>query len=113
MEEEPVKKVEFLEVNKFKEDWSANSLFSGFNVRAILTHQQDFVTKIVEADNMRRKLTKKIGPEGKHWFMEDDLVNNNVEVYLQDSGCLVMWKLNDNQKFNLLFDRIEQHIEDI
>lgn len=107
------KKVEFENVNKFKESWIPRSLFSDFNVRAILSEHNDVITKINATDRMRRKLTKRMGPEDEEWFIVENVITGNDELYLKDSGILVMWKLNDHLGFVELFDKVEQHQEEV
>lgn len=107
------KKVEFEDVNKFRENWTPESLFSEYNVRAILADPGDIITQMSNTARMRRKLTKRMGEEGEDWFIVENPLTGGDELYLKDSGILLMWKLNDHLGFVELFDRIEQHQEEI
>lgn len=107
------KKVEFEDVNKFRENWTPESLFSEYNVRAILADSGDIITQMSNTARMRRKLTKRMGEEGEDWFIVENPLTGGDELYLKDSGILLMWKLNDHLGFVELFDRIEQHQEEI
>lgn len=110
---ETPKKVEFEDVNKFKENWEPKSLFSDFNVRAILAEQPDIITQMGETDRMRRKLSKSMGDEGDDWLIVENPFTGMDELYLKDSGILLIWKLNDHAGFVELFSRVEQHQEEI
>lgn len=111
--EDNPKKVEFEDVNKFEHDWDPPSLFSNFNVRAILSKRDDIITQMTETSRMRKKLTRRIGNEGDDWYIVENVLTGSDELYLKDSGILVMWKLDDHNGFKELFDRIEQHQEEL
>ena len=106
------KKVEFEDVNKWENNWNTRTLFSDFNVRAILTHHDDLISNIDAMGRMSRKMTRNVGPEDEDWFIVENDSTGKVELYLKDSGLLVMWKLNDHDDFVELFDRVEQHRDD-
>lgn len=112
MENQEEKRVEFEDVNKFVEGWYPSTLFSSFDIRVFPTFQNDIISRMEQISVIRRKLTKKLGEEDIDWFIVEDH-RGFVELYMKDSGVLILWKLNDHEEFTELFDRVEQHREEI
>ena len=106
-------KLEILKVNRFDANWDAKTLFSGFTIRAVLTHSNDMITRIQDTHKLRKRLTSEVGEEGSDWLLQDNSSTNEVELYLPSAGKLIMWKLQDYEKFNSLFDRVEQHKDNL
>lgn len=101
-------------VNKYEtsNNWIPETMFSGFKIRAVLHKQQDIISHASELYQLRKRLSRELGVEDVDWILGENprtLVN---ELYLQNSGRLVMWKLQDNEKFTELFDFVEQHTDD-
>ena len=106
-------KLEILKVNRFAANWDPKTLFSGFSIRAVLTHSNDMITKIQNTSKLRKRLTREMGDEGESWLLQENPRTDEVELYLQTAGKLIMWKLQDYEKFNGLFDRVEQHKDNL
>lgn len=106
-------KLEITKVNRFNAGWAAETLFSGFRVRAILKASTDTITNIQNKAALDKKLRREVGTEGEDWLLVTNPQTNIGELYLINSGKLVMWKLQDHEKFSELFDRVEQHKDDI
>lgn len=106
-------KLEILKVNRFVANWDPKTLFSGFTIRAVLKHTDDMITRIQNTASLKKRLTREMGEEGEDWLMQDNPITGEVELYLQTAGKLIMWKLQDAQKFNGLFDRVEQHKDNL
>lgn len=106
-------KLEIVKVNRFDAGWNPATLFTGFRVRAILKASGDAVTNINNRVALDKKLRRDIGTEGEDWLLETNPSTGLDELYLQNSGKLIMWKLQDNEKFSTLFDRVEQHKDNL
>lgn len=99
-------------VNKYESVWNPKTMFSGFKVRAVLVKSNDVITNITEMHQLRRRLQRELGTEDEDWILEENPNTLENELYLQNSGKLVMWKLQDNDKFISLFSFVEQHTDD-
>ncbi|MNK44116.1 hypothetical protein D3C87_628380 [compost metagenome] len=99
-------------VNKYESVWNPKTMFSGFKVRAVLIKSNDVITNITEMHQLRRRLQRELGTEDEDWILEENPNTLENELYLQNSGKLVMWKLQDNDKFISLFAFVEQHTDD-
>ena len=106
-------KLEIIKVNRFDAGWDATTLFTGFTIRAVLAQTNDMVTKIQERSRLHKRLRREAGEEGVDWILQDSPYSDEVELYLQNSAKLVMWKLQDHESFNKLFDRVEQHVDNL
>lgn len=98
-------------VNRYEADWDPQTMFSGFNIRAVLANTNDLITMISEKSRLKKRLLREVGEEGVDWILQDHPRLAQVELYLKSSGTLIMWKLQDHENFNKLFDRVEQHTE--
>jgi hypothetical protein len=87
-------------------------LFSGFKIRALLILSPDVITNITTTSQLRKRLTREVGAEGSDWLIEENPITGRTELYLMNSGKLLMWKLQDNENFDTLFEFVEQHTED-
>lgn len=99
-------------VNKYESVWNPKTMFSGFKIRAVLVKSNDVITNINEMYQLRRRLQRELGTEDEDWILEENPNTLENELYLQNSGKLVMWKLQDNDKFISLFAFVEQHTDD-
>jgi hypothetical protein len=106
-------KLEIKAVDRHQANWDAKTLFTGFKIRAILRHTEDAISNINNLYALRKRLAREVGTEGEDWILQSNGVTNEGELYLQNSGKLVMWKLQDHDKFMKLFDRIEQHKDNL
>ena len=102
-----------LKVDRFQENWDPKTLFTGFKIRAVLKHHDDVLTAINSRYQLARRLKREMGTEGTDWLLQENPITGDNELYLQTSGKLVMWKLLDNVKFNELFERVEQHKDNL
>lgn len=100
-------------VNRYDADWDPKTIFTGFGIRAVLANTNDMVTRITNTSRLRKRLSREVGVENEDWILQDHPTNEDVELYLKSSGTLLMWKLQDHQAFSELFDRVEQHVENI
>lgn len=98
--------------NRYDSDWNPNLLFSGFKIRALLILSSDVITNITTTSQLRKRLTREVGKEGNDWLIEENPITGRTELYLMNSGKLLMWKLQDNENFDTLFEFVEQHTED-
>lgn len=105
--------LEIEKVNKFESDWDSSTLFSGFNVRAILKTQEDVISQVSKRHQLTRRLRREIGEEGTDWKILNNSITGEDELYLPNSGKLLMWKLQDVDGFLELFERVEQHSQDV
>lgn len=99
-------------VNRYEADWDPKTIFAGFNIRAVLANTNDLITRISEKSRLQKRLRREVGEEDVDWILQDHPRTSEVELYLKSSGTLIMWKLQDHESFNKLFDRVEQHTED-
>lgn len=106
-------KLEIKKVNRYEADWDAKTIFTGFNIRAVLAGTNDMVTRITERSRLAKRLKREIGDEDEEWILQEHPRNGEVELYLKSSGPLMMWKLQDHEAFNKLFDRVEQHVDNL
>lgn len=108
-------KLEITKVNRYQENWDAKTLFKGFNIRAVLAEQKDMITKIQATTQLRKRLVREMGEdqEGETWLLQENRLTGEDELYLLNAGKLIMWKLQDFDKFNGLFDRVEQHKDNL
>lgn len=104
-------KLDIKKVNRYEADWDPKTIFSGFTIRAVLAGTTDMVTRISERSRLAKRLRREIGEEEVDWILQDHPSNGEVELYLMSSGPLIMWKLQDHEAFNKLFDRVEQHTD--
>ena len=104
-------KLEIKKVNRYEADWDPETIFTGFKIRAILAGTNDVITAISQKSRLQKRLRREVGEEGVDWKLQNHPKSNEVELYLQNSGTLLMWKLQDHEAFNLLFDRVEQHTD--
>jgi len=104
--------LEIRPVNKYATRWNPDTIFTGFKVRAVLIKSNDLITNIQEMHQLRRRLKREMGVEGEDWVLEENPHTEENELYLQNTGKLVMWKLQDNAKFVELFAFVEQHTDD-
>lgn len=101
---------EVTRINKFEtNDWHAPLLFSEFKVRATLKHTTDLITKLEAKRQLKRRLLREVGPEGQEWHLVTNTRTRNDELYLKSTGRLMMWKLQNLERFEGLFEKIEQH----
>jgi hypothetical protein len=105
-------KLEITKVNRFDSKWDAKTMFTGFKIRAVLKKSSDTITNINHMAQLRRRLQREVGVEGEEWLLQANAHTYDDELYLKNAGKLIMWKLQDHEKFNLLFERIEQHKDD-
>jgi len=105
-------KLEIQKVNRYQADWDATTIFSGFTHRAVLAGTNDVITAMTARSRMAKRLGREVGTEGEDWKIQTHPRSGEVEVYLKSSGILLMWKLQDHEEFNKLFDRVEQHVDD-
>ena len=106
--------LEIIKVNRYEKDWDASTIFSGFTHRAILAGTNgDVITSIMMKSRITKRLRREIGEEGLDWKVCDHPKTGEVEIYLKSSGILLMWKLQDHEEFNKLFDRVEQHVDNL
>lgn len=106
-------KLEINKVNRFDAGWDATTLYTGFRVRAMLTHTTCAITRINDIAQLERRLKREVGDEGTDWILLQNSSTGSGELYLLNAGKLIMWKLQDHEKFSSLFDRIEQHKDDL
>lgn len=106
-------KLEIIKVDRFNAGWAAETLFTGFRVRAILKASTDTITNISNKAALDKKLRREVGEEDVDWKIITNPLTNIGELYLVNSGKLVMWKLQDHEKFNTLFDKVEQHKDNL
>jgi hypothetical protein len=106
-------RLEILKVDKFEADWSPEVLFQGYTIRAVLTKTNDLITRTTERSRLAKRLNREEGIEGEDWILANHPHNGEVELYLRGSGRLIMWKLQDHESFSNLFDRVEQHVDNI
>jgi redox-regulated HSP33 family molecular chaperone len=100
-------------VDRHKANWDPKTLFTGFKIRAVLVHQEDMITKINAKHQLQRRLKREMGEEGAEWILQTNPRTGEDELYLQNSGKLIMWKLQDVAKFNGLFEKVEQHKDNL
>lgn len=105
-------RLEIRKVNRYEADWDASTIFTGFKIRAVLAGTNDVITAISQKIRLEKRLRREVGEEGVDWKLQYHPTSNEVELYLQNSGTLLMWKLQDHEAFKRLFDRVEQHTED-
>jgi hypothetical protein len=105
-------RLEILKVNRFEAGWSPETLFAGFTIRAILKEQNDIISKLDAVSRLKKRLKRELGEEGKDWIVIQNDITDEDELYLPNSGKLVLWKLQDHIKFNELFSRVETHKDD-
>lgn len=108
-------KLEIAKVNRYEAEWDPKTLFNGFTIRAVLTEQRDMVTRIQAVAQLRKRLNREMGEdqEGETWLLQENARTGENELYLLNAGKLIMWKLQDFDKFNGLFDRVEQHKDNL
>ena len=106
-------KLEIVKVNRYEAQWDSRTLFTGFTIRAVLKEQSDIISRINATSQLRKRLRRELGEEGTDWLLQTNDITGEEELYLPNSGKLVMWKLQDHEKFNSLFDRVEQHKDDL
>jgi hypothetical protein len=106
-------KLEINKVNRFDAGWDPATLFTGFRVRATLKASTDTITNINNVSALQKKLRREVGEEGTDWLLQTNPLTNIGELYLVNSGKLVMWKLQDHEKFSTLFDKVEQHKDNL
>jgi hypothetical protein len=106
-------RLEITKVDRHEADWDAKTIFTGFTIRAILAGTNDMITKISKRSRLQKRLRREIGEEDTDWILQDHPRTDEVELYLKSSGPLIMWKLQDHEAFNELFDRVEQHVDNI
>lgn len=106
-------KLEIKKVSRYDAGWDPTTIFTGFTIRAVLAQTNDVITKIQERTRLYKRLKREAGEEGVDWILQDSPTSNEVELYLKSSAKLVMWKLQDHESFNKLFDRVEQHVDDL
>lgn len=106
-------RLEIIKVNKHEAGWDASVLYTGFQVRAILKEHTDAITKVNARYQLTRRLRREMGEEGEGWVIMANSRTGEDELYLQNSGKLIMWKLQNTEKFNELFGRVEQHKDNL
>lgn len=104
-------RLDIKKVNRYDADWDAKTIFAGYNIRAVLSGTTDMVTRITERSRLAKRLKREIGEEDVDWMIQEHPHSGEVELYLKNSGPLIMWKLQDHEAFNTLFDRVEQHVD--
>lgn len=106
-------KLEIIKVNRFDAQWDPSTLFSGWRVRAILKASSDAITNINNKSALEKRLRREVGVEGEDWLLQTNPLTNENELYLINTGKLIMWKLQDHERFSTLFDRVEQHKDNV
>lgn len=106
-------RLEIQKVNRYEADWDPSTIFTGFTIRAVLADTGDMIGRIQNSSRLRKRLTREVGEEGIDWKMRDHPNTDEIELYLQNSGKLIMWKLQDHEGFSALFNRVEQHVDNI
>jgi hypothetical protein len=106
-------RLEIQKVNRYEADWDPSTIFTGFTIRAVLTSTEDMVTRIMDTARLQKRLGREVGEQGVDWKIRDNPTTDETELYLQNSGKLIMWKLQDHEGFSKLFDRVEQHVDNI
>jgi hypothetical protein len=106
-------RLEIEKVNKYGAGWCPEALYTGFRIRAVLKDCADSIEQIQNTHLMRRKLRKEFGVEGEDWIIADNRAHGTVDLYLPNSGKLLLWKLQDAEAFSKLFDAVEQHVDDL
>jgi hypothetical protein len=104
-------KLEIAKVDRFQADWDASTMFTGFKIRATLTRTNDMITALDQKARLQKRLRREIGEENVDWKLITNPINGDDELYLHSSGTLLMWKLQNNEDFDKLFDRVEQHTD--
>lgn len=105
------KRLEIVKVNRHDADWDPKTIFTGFSIRAVLAGTDDVITAITQKSRLQKRLNREVGNEDEDWILQHHPRSNEVELYLKSSGTLLMWKLQDHEEFNKLFDRVEQHVD--
>lgn len=100
-------------VDKYEAKWVPSVIFKGFRIRAVLTEHRDAVTEIQQRHLLTRKLRREFGVEGEDWIIEDNFDDDSTDLYLHNTGKLLMWKLQDQEAFSKLFGKVEQHVDNI
>jgi hypothetical protein len=106
-------KLEIIKVNRYDADWDAETMFSGFTHRAVLAGTTDVITAIDQRSRITKRLRREVGEENVDWMVQTHPRTGEVEVYLKSSGILLMWKLQNHEEFATLFDRVEQHTDNL
>lgn len=106
-------KLEIIKVNRFDSQWNPETLYTGFRVRAVLKASSCAITNINNVSALSKKLRREVGEEGTDWLLATNPLTGIGELYLVNSGKLVLWKLQDHEKFSTLFDRVEQHKDNL
>lgn len=104
-------KLEILKVNRYDTDWDPESMFSGYTHRAILAGTNDVITAMTQRSRITKRLKREVGDEDVDFMVRTHPKTGEVEIYLKSAGTLIMWKLQDHEEFNKLFDRVEQHVD--
>lgn len=102
--------VEFVVVNKFSVDpaWKGEFLFGDtHNVRATMRRISDLIGLMDRMGRIERRLNRELGDDTL-WFIDSE----NLELYLNNSAILMMWKIQNPDQFNEWFDKVEQHSSD-
>jgi hypothetical protein len=103
--------LEIVRVNRYKcEDWYPKFLFGDFKVRVCLKQTNDLVTRHELKKQIKRRLTRELGNEGTEWNIVSRISGD--DLYLKNTGRLMMWKLQNLERFEGLFESIEQHEEE-
>lgn len=103
--------LDIFRVNRFEADWDASTLFTGFTHRAILSHQNDLISDINTVNRVTKKMIREYGEDSDEWLLVRHEIDGYHELYLRNSGILIIWKMTDSEDFNKLFSRVEQHTD--
>lgn len=106
-------KLVIVKVNRHDSQWDPKTMFTGFMVRAVLKEHNDMITKINAKSKLHRRLKREVGEEGTDWILQTNDRTGEDELYLKSSGKLIMWKLQNVENFNGLFERVEQHRDNL
>lgn len=99
-------------VNKYDSPWNPDMVFTGFLVRAVLRRNPQIITRQRELSDLRRRLENEVGEEGSEWMVDENPITQQDELYLLTAAKLIMWKLQDAEKFIGMVDFVEQHTTD-
>jgi hypothetical protein len=99
-------------VSKYETNWNPHLVFKPYKVRAILKTHNDVITAISERYQLQRRLKRELGEEGDTWTLQENPLTRDEELYMMDTNKILMWKLQDAERFVAMFDRIEQHTDE-
>lgn len=105
--EESMENTDFFKtVNKYDCSWEPTCLFNGFNCRVVFKSAkgQCLLERDSKINRIKKKLERDLGQEEEDWFILENQITHEEELYMVDQSLISMWFLRDPASIKDIFE---------